>query len=119
MPEIRMIIAGGRDFKDYDLLRRTVIERVPEFSRVTVLSGKCSGADELGEQCAGEFGFPVEGFPADWNKHGKQAGYIRNKEMAETATHCICFWDGKSKGTKLMIDIAKQKGLNLTVINYD
>ena len=57
-------------------------------------------------------------FPADWNKYGKRAGYIRNEQMAKEADALIAFWDGKSKGTKHMIDIARSKGLLIRVIRY-
>ena len=56
--------------------------------------------------------------PADWNKHGKSAGYRRNEEMAKVADACICFWDGVSKGTMHMINLAKEYGLETEVIEY-
>ena len=58
-------------------------------------------------------------FPADWDKHGKSAGYKRNLEMAENADALIAFWDGESRGTKHMIDIAKEKNLLTRIIRYD
>ena len=48
---------------------------------------------------------PIKEFPADWDKFGKSAGYVRNREMAEYCDAAIIIWDGKSKGTKHMIDI--------------
>ena len=61
----------------------------------------------------------MELFPADWKKYGKSAGYVRNSEMAEVAESLIAFWDGKSRGTKNMIDIAKNKGLKVRIVNYE
>lgn len=72
------------------------------------LSGGCKGADALGERYAEENGFKIEHFPAEWNKFGKSAGPIRNFQMAKNCDYVICFWDGKSKGTKSMINYAKQ-----------
>ncbi|WP_197026348.1 hypothetical protein [Polaribacter sp. Hel_I_88] len=57
-------------------------------------------------------------FPAEWNKFGKAAGPVRNKEMAIYADALIAFWDGKSRGTKNMIQLAKQNGLLLKVILF-
>ncbi len=57
-------------------------------------------------------------FPADWEKFGKKAGYIRNEEMAKYSDSCIVFWDGKSKGTKHMIELAKKYNLNLKIVKY-
>ena len=77
-----------------------------------------SGADSLAIKYAEEKGYKVKEFPADWDWHGKSAGYIRNKQMAQYATHLIAFWDGYSKGTKHMIDLARKEGLKVRVIMY-
>lgn len=112
---MKLIIAGTRTFDDYGLLCES-IDRMNGVEEI--ISGGASGADSLGELYAKANELSIKRFPADWNKHGKSAGYIRNKEMAEYATHCIVFWDGISKGSKHMIDLAKEKGLTTTVILY-
>lgn len=56
--------------------------------------------------------------PADWNKYGKSAGYKRNEQMAIYADACLAFWDGKSKGTKHMIGLAKRHNLRLKVVLF-
>jgi hypothetical protein len=75
------------------------------YTDIEVVSGCARGADQLGERWADERGYPVKRFPADWHKHGKRAGYLRNEEMAGYATHLVAFWDGRSRGTKHMIDL--------------
>jgi len=116
---LKLIIAGGRNFNDYDLLKEKVDYYLKNTNEsVEIVSGKAKGADTLGERYAKENGYGLSLFPADWNRYGKGAGYIRNKEMAEYATHCICFWDGESRGTKMMIDLAKERDLKVRVINY-
>jgi hypothetical protein len=77
----------------------------------TVLSGNARGADILGEMWAKNNSIPCELYPAEWDIHGKSAGYIRNSTMAENAEALIALWDGESRGTKHMIDLAKKKGL--------
>ena len=57
--------------------------------------------------------------PADWERHGKAAGPIRNAEMADVSDALIAFWDGQSCGTKSMIELAKRKGLQVAVVRYD
>lgn len=64
----------------------------------------------MGERYAKERGYAVSEHPADWDRYGKSAGYIRNKEMAEEADALMAFWDGKSRGTMHMINLAKEKG---------
>jgi hypothetical protein len=72
----------------------------------------------LGELYANENNIKIIEFPADWEKFGKKAGYIRNEEMAKYSDSCIVFWDGKSKGTKHMIELAKKYNLNLKIVKY-
>lgn len=102
---MKTIIAGCRTFKDYALLK----EKLNHYRNYTgniyeVVSGGADGADFLGEKYAVENGIPIKHFPADWNTHGRAAGPIRNKQMADYADCLIAVWDGKSKGTKNMID---------------
>lgn len=115
----KVIIAGSREFNDYQLLvskvNQILINRLPD---VEIVSGTCRGADKLGEQYATEYNLSIKQFPADWNTHGKKAGYLRNVEMAKYADACIVFWNGTSKGTKHMIDIATNRGLPLRIIKY-
>ncbi len=115
-----VIIAGGRDFKDYDLLAKTMNHLLSNVKDdITVVCGKARGADILGEQYAKEHGYAVRYFPADWDRYGKAAGYIRNTEMAQSADALVAFWDGMSLGTRHMIEIAKARGLKVRVKRYD
>lgn len=115
---MKVIIAGGRNFEDYDLLCRKADKILSQQHEVEVVSGAAKGADKLGERYAEERGFPIKRFPADWGTHGKAAGYIRNEEMALYADALIAFWDEQSKGTKHMIDIAELHGLKTRIIKY-
>lgn len=128
MKELRIIIAGSRDFNNYELLKKSAIEIInkktilPDLTRI--VSGGARGADTLGERFANEMGLEISRFIPDWDGLGKRAGYVRNAEMAKFATEdnndgmLIAFWDGQSKGTKHMIDLAKRYGLEVHVVNY-
>jgi hypothetical protein len=117
--ECRVIVAGGREFCDYVLLRDTLDRILPhKTKKVVIISGCARGADTLGERYAGERGLECRKFPAQWDLYGKSAGYKRNAQMAENADACVCFWGGSSSGTQHMINIATDKGLQVRVINY-
>ena len=73
------------------------------------------GVDSMGEEWAKSKSIPVRRFPADWDGLGKAAGFIRNAEMADYADALIAVWDGKSRGTANMIEVAKKKGLKVHV----
>lgn len=113
-----IIIAGSRGFNDYNLLKQKLDEVRKTIGKFEIVSGTAKGADSLGEQYAKEFDMPVIRFPAKWDIHGKKAGYLRNEDMAKYADACIVFWDGESKGTQHMINLAKQYKLSLAIINY-
>lgn len=115
---MRVIIAGGRGFDNYLEVVAAAQEWEYQIGKIEVVCGEARGADSLGKRWALKEGRTVHSFPADWDKHGKSAGYIRNTEMADFADGLIAFWDGKSKGTKNMIDIALQKGLLVKVVRY-
>lgn len=113
---MKTIIAGSRDFEDFDYL----VDKLEGLgSEVTeVVCGGARGADEQGRLWALREDIPVKVFPAKWDEYGKSSGYRRNVDMADYADMCVCFWDGKSRGTKHMANIAKNKGLPVTVFNY-
>lgn len=116
---MRVIIAGSRGFSDYVYLYRVCSQILSKQKDIEIVSGGADGADKLGELFARDRGFRLKIFPADWVNLGKRAGYARNVEMAEYADALIAFWDGQSKGTKHMIDIAKRKGLKIRVLEYN
>ena len=131
---MRVIIAGGRDFNDFKLLESNINKIFKQLSdeklisiyvnesNIEIICGKARGADTLGEQFAKDYKLSIKYFPADWNTYGKSAGYRRNAEMANYAKEdngvLIAFWDGKSKGTKHMIDLAKSNNIRVFIINY-
>jgi predicted Rossmann fold nucleotide-binding protein DprA/Smf involved in DNA uptake len=116
---MKVIIAGGRDFSDYSLLKESCDQILSNLDNIEIVSGRAKGADSLGEEYALENGHNCKIFPADWDKYGKAAGYKRNSEMAEYAELLIAFWDGTSRGTEHMINIAEKKGLKIKIINYE
>jgi hypothetical protein len=117
----KVIICGSRNFNNYDLLKTKCDYYLSRFLKpeVTVISGTAKGADSLGEQYAIEKSFEILKYPADWDRYGKSAGYKRNQQMAEIADGVIAFWDGISKGTNHMINIAKEKNIRVIVIKYE
>lgn len=115
----RVIVAGSRTFDDFDLLEDTLIDFLIGFypSEIQIVSGGARGADSLGEKFAEKYGCKIKRFTPDWNI-GKQAGILRNIDMGNYADALVAFWDGKSKGTKHMIQYAKELGLKVEVIKF-
>lgn len=115
-----LVIAGSRGFRReaFDLY---MAEREwPKGKPREVVSGTAAGPDTYGAEWAKREGIHVKEFPADWNKHGKRAGPIRNRQMAEYAAQhgggLLAFWDGQSRGTASMIAEARALGLPVVVV---
>ena len=103
---MKVIIAGSRDVVSYAAVTAAV--ELSGFEITEVVSGGARGADRLGEAYAKNNGIALKVMPADWDKFGKGAGYRRNEDMARYAEGLIALWDGKSRGTMHMIEIAKR-----------
>ena len=116
----KVIVAGCRDFADYELLKEkcNFYLQNKKKEEIVVVSGHASGADALGERYARERGYELELYPADWKTHGMAAGPIRNAQMASVAHALIAFWDGKSRGVMNMIDTVKKHNLHVAVVRY-
>ena len=113
---MKVIVAGSRNFNNYEFLSGKLDHYFKNQTPTEIISGGARGADKFGEIYAKRNNISLKIFPADWETHGKAAGYIRNKQMAEYADACVVFWDGKSKGSKHMIDLAKKYNLKLRVV---
>jgi hypothetical protein len=106
---MKTIIAGSRDGVEYEDVVKAM-ESCP-WTPTEIVSGKARGSDTFGEQWANDNNIPIKEFPANWDRYGKRAGYIRNTDMANYADALVAVWDGKSKGTLHMINIASEKSL--------
>lgn len=117
---IKLIVAGSRNFNNFTLLSSKLDFFLQRYSpsQIQIISGTAKGADSLGERFAIAKGYALKKVPAQWKVYGKSAGYRRNEEMAKIATHCVVFWDGQSKGTKHMIDLARKYQLKLRIIRF-
>jgi len=114
----RVVVAGSRDYNDYLKAKKYIeyaISGVKDYCTMVFISGGCRGADMLGERYAKENGYKIARYPADWEKYGRSAGPIRNRKMADISDLVICFWDGKSRGTKSMIDYCRKIGKPIKV----
>lgn len=112
----RLAIIGTRVFTDYELLETTLNEYKDQIS--LVVSGGAEGADTLGEYWANENNIKTKIFYPNWNKYGKRAGYLRNKEIVENSDAVIAFWDGKSRGTQHSFTLCEQLKKPLKIIRY-
>lgn len=133
--EIKLIVAGGRDYTDYDTAKHQIyyVLRNEDISLITIISGSCHkgkltftrpdgtnvyGADGLGERYAHERGIKVQYHPANWKQYGLAAGPIRNEVMAYECTRALVFHDGKSKGTANMIKMCDKYTKQCDVVNH-
>jgi len=99
---MKVIIAGSRSIANP--LAITVAVGLAKFELTEIVSGGARGVDDLGEFFAKRRGIPVKRFIPAWHAHGKRAGFLRNIDMAHYADALIAIWDGKSPGTKHMIE---------------
>jgi len=116
-PPFTLGVVGGRDFGDYQLLKKTleVIQPPPQ----SIVSGGCpTGADVLAERYARESGIPMIIHPAEWAKYGKSAGPRRNAQIVADSDRLIAFWDGQSRGTHSTIKIARRNQKPVEIIRY-
>lgn len=120
---MKTIIAGSRDIpqdRAYYGIGCCMGKMIKNGHPVTeIVSGGARGVDTFAKNISADYGIPFKEFPADWDKHGRKAGYLRNVQMAAYADALIAIWDGQSRGTKMMIDIAMKKGMPVEVYRTD
>ena len=111
---MKLAIIGSRNFNDYFLLTKILESYKSETT--LVVSGAAKGADSLGEKWAIENNIKTLIFPANWEKYGKRAGFIRNEDIIKNCDYVIAFWDGISKGTSHSLNLAKKYNKSSKII---
>jgi len=106
---MKIVVCGSRYVTSYELVKEKIEQCIKENNiRIAQLvSGGAKGVDTLAENWAIQKGIEVIRFPANWDKYGLSAGPIRNRQMANYCDIVIAIWDGKSRGTKNMIDYSE------------
>ena len=113
---MRVGVIGSRGFDNYDLVCQ---ELNPIKNDIDIIvSGGAKGADTLGEKWAKENNVNTLIFKPDWNKWGKRAGFIRNKDIVDNSDYVIAFWDGSSPGTLSSIKLCKKAGRKIKIVKY-
>ena len=110
---MNVAIIGSRTFTDYE--RAEEFLDALELDITRIISGGARGADAIAERYASEHGIPITVYPADWERYGRGAGMIRNKQIIADADVVIAFWDGASKGTKNSIELARKAKKKLAI----
>ena len=120
---MKVIVAGSRSIKNKywvtcllgNLMEDVPYEQCAALPPEEIVCGMAEGPDLFGKEWAEYNKISVSTWPADWNKYGKRAGIIRNEQMGEYADALVAFWDGKSRGTKHMIDYMLSLGKEVHV----
>ena len=113
-----LLVCGSREFSEPKAVRDKIWWYFRETPRHRVIHGAARGIDSLAAKLAKEHGHDVVAFPADWEKYGKRAGYVRNIQMLdEQPDFVVAFWNGISTGTAHTIREAKKRGIKTLVIN--
>ena len=116
----RVIVTGSRCFNDFGFLKQELdklFNENEEFvgKEIKIISGVALGTDALAIDYADKHKLTKILFPANWKRYPRIAGFLRNEDILSVATHLVAFWDGKSSGTRHMIEIAKGKGIPVWV----
>ena len=110
---MRVLVCGSRT---WDAFAPIFVRLAALPDDATVVHGAAPGADTLAGRAARLLGLTVEEHPAEWDKHGKRAGYLRNRQMIDSGVDLvIAFSRDDSRGTANTIDLARRCGLPLEV----
>lgn len=112
---MKILVCGSRHFNDFPELMK-VLDR---YDITEIIEGEAEGADRLARLYGEYLDIPVRAFPAEWDKYGKSAGPIRNRQMLVEGKPdlCIAFRGPNSRGTQNMINQARKAGIETKVID--
>lgn len=122
---VKLLICGSRNFTNFGLLSERLDEYLSsaDLSKVEIVSGGARGTDSLAERYAKSRNIKLTVFPADWERYGRAAGFVRNDEMAKYCSGplntCIAFWNGESSGTRGMMKSALRQRMSVVKVMYN
>lgn len=108
---MKLAIIGSRSLADYD-----IAPVVDALQPAEIVSGGAKGADSLAEQYARQKGIKATIIQPDYQKNGRAATFIRDRQIADAADMVLAFWDGKSHGTGYTIDYARKHGKTVKIV---
>lgn len=103
-----VVIAGSRGITNKEFIRKEMNNLWREIGPFRLVSGMARGVDRISRDIAVAAGVEVIEMPADWDRYGRRAGYLRNVEMAKIADYGLILWDGQSRGTQHMMNIMSE-----------
>jgi hypothetical protein len=109
---MRVAIIGSCEYKPLRNVSRYV-KTLP--AGTTIISGAAPGVDRIAELTAVKLGWPVEIIMGDWSLINKSTGYVRLKEVVTSADRVVAFWNGKSRGTPVSVNMARGLGKDMIV----
>lgn len=111
---MRLLICGGRDFDDFQMFDRWLRQVIADYEWPgAVISGMAPGADTMAADWAKQRGITVDAFPADWERHGRSAGPIRNQQMLDEGKPDLVLAFPGGRGTSDMVARAKKTGVKV------
>ena len=113
---MKLAIVGSRTFTDFERLEEFVKDNIQLPLITEIVSGGAKGADTLAEEFAKKYDIPLKVFYPNWDKYGKSAGFRRNGKIIKNCDRVIALWDGKSKGTRNSIDLARKYNKKLHIL---
>lgn len=108
---MRVLVCGGRDYTNGRRLR-FFLDMLEEPISV-LIEGGARGADRLAKEWAEDRQVPVETYPADWDRHGRSAGYIRNQQMLKEGKPDLVVAFPGGRGTANMVALAQKAGVRV------
>jgi hypothetical protein len=116
---MKVLICGDRNWSNIERVVDKLME-LQDRGYTTLIEGEANGADRIAKEAAKVLGFTIEAYPADWQKYGKAAGPIRNRQMlVEGKPDLVVAFHGdleNSRGTKNMVNQAIRANIDVRII---
>lgn len=115
---MRVIVTGGRDYGDKEVVQMALDCLHQACGHLTVIQGGATGADAIAREWAnGLDDVTVVTVPANWRKHGKCAGPIRNTAMLDMCNPDLVVAFPGGRGTADMVRKARVAKLPVIMVS--
>lgn len=119
----KLLVCGSRSIVDKEWIFAQIESywyfNMACYKYPVMIEGEARGVDTIAKEYALNNAWEVNAYPANWDKYGRSAGYIRNEVMVKACDECLILWDGVSKGTKHDIDLCAKYNRPFKVLIYN
>lgn len=115
-----VLVCGSRTWEDVWTIQDALCGlQVEHDADLEIIHGGANGADRFADEICRDYGIRQRVFRPNWNKYGKRAGIVRNRQMLDEEPDLVLAFTNGTAGTQYTIDSARGREIPVIVVGRE